>query len=233
VTIDIEVKEQHSALLGRNKVHDSRSLAFPMRASIDRSTWQSKAIRVYDPVPNPNQTVGCCTGVAKCVQLNAVGNRKAGRMLDMAEALQIYSRNTQIDPWPGSWPPDDTGSSGLASCKSAAELGLAGTTYEWLFGGADEVVQSVMMGRVISAGTWWHWDMFGPSAGTYGGLPIVKPTGGEAGGHQYAIRGYDKTKDLVMGRCWWGGFRDFWISRENLDSLLRDGGDAHFQRSVA
>lgn len=223
------VIEQQSPLLGRQLLHDSRSRAFPMAArtgAIDRSTWRDKAVRLYDPLPNPNQRVGCCTGVAKCSQLNAIGNRVRGRVLDMQDAESIYSENTKIDPWPGTWPPTDTGSSGLASAKTAQAMGLAGE-YRWLFGGADEVVQNVVEGRVISVGTWWHWDMFRQDADGR-----VKPTGGLAGGHQYVIRGYDADKDWVLGRCWWGEFRDFWLARSDLDTLLRDGGDAHFQRSV-
>ncbi len=225
MSIDIEIVPQESHLLGRQKVHDSRSRGFAMLGTVDRSTWRDKAIRIYDPIPNPNQRVGCCTGVAKCVQLNAVGNRKPARILTMVMAEKIYARNTQIDPWEGTWPPTDTGSSGLASCQTAKEFGLAGE-YRWLFGGADEVVQNVMEGRTISVGTWWYWDMFNQDA-----KGVVRPTGGQAGGHQYTIRGYDVDKDLVLGRCWWGGFRDFWISRTDLDGLLRDGGDAHFQRT--
>jgi hypothetical protein len=224
--MDIEVVEQQSHLLGRNKVHDPASRGFAMRVTVDRSTWRDKSIRLYEPIPNPNQRVGCCTGVAKCSQFNAIGNRKKGVVLKMADAERIYSRNSQIDPWPGSWPPTDTGSSGLASAKTAIEFGLGGE-YRWLFGGADEVIQAVMMGEVISVGTWWYWGMFDQDA-----TGLIRPTGGQAGGHQYVIRGYDADKDLALGRCWWGGFRDFWISRTDLDSLLRDGGDAHWQRRI-
>lgn len=224
--IDVELVEQQSPLLGRQKVHDDRSRGFAMRATIDRSSWRDRSIRVYDPTPNPNQPVGCCTGVAKCVQLNAAGNRKTGRVLKLADALENYRRNTRLDPFPGTWEPDDTGSSGLASCKGAIELGWAGE-YRWLFGGADEVIQNVVEGRVISVGTRWDYNMFDlDSSGR------VHLGGGEAGGHQYAIRGYDKDRDWALGRCWWGpGFRDFWIARADLDALLRDGGDAHFQKT--
>lgn len=224
--VDVEVVEQQSELLGRNKVHDERSRAFPMRGAVDRSTWRDKEIRLYDPWPNPNQTVGCCTGVAKCHQFNAVGNRKMGQVLDMEDAERIYSRNTEIDPWDGSWPPTDTGSSGLASAKTAQEFGLGGE-YRWLFGGADEVVQNIVEGRAISVGTWWYWDMFEQN-----GDGLVSVSGGQAGGHQWIARGYDASRDWVEGRCWWGSFRDFWITRTDLDNLLRDGGDAHWQRSV-
>lgn len=225
--LDITLVAQESPLLGRQKVHDERSRSFPMLASVDRSSWRDKSVRVYDPIPNPNQTVGCCTGVAKSVQLNSVGNRVAGRVLNMDDALRLYSKASAIDPFPGAWPPEDTGSSSLASCKAAQFFGLAGE-YRWIFGGADEVVQNVMEGRVISVGTWWYWDMFYPW--TTGG--IARPTGGKAGGHQWAVRGYDVDRDLVLGRCWWGDFKDFWIKRSDLDALLRDEGDAHFQRTV-
>lgn len=225
MTIHLKYVPQLHPKLGRQKIHDDRSRAFPLLgATVDRSTWRDKAIRLYEPMPNPNQRVGCCTGVAKCSQLNAVGNRQKGVVLGMADAERIYARNTEIDPWAGQWPPEDTGSSGLASCKTAQEFGLGGD-YRWIFGGADEVIQNVMQGRVISVGTWWYWDMFYRDA-----AGLVHPTGGQAGGHQYVIRGYDVDHDRALGRCWWGDFRDFWISRADLDALLRDGGDAHWQQ---
>ena len=224
--LDVETVTQHSELLGRQKVHDERSRAYALGAAVDRSTWRDRRIRLYEPIPNPNQWVGACTGVAKCSQLNAVGNRRKGRVLNMLDAERLYSRSTEIDPWVGTWPPDDTGSSALASCKAAAEFGLATREYRWLFGGADEVVQAVMEGKVISVGTWWHFDMFNRD------FPLLHVSGGVAGGHQYVIRGYNKDNDWVLGRCWWGEYQDFWLRREDLDMLLRDGGDAHWQATA-
>jgi hypothetical protein len=222
--MDVEDNEQHSPLLGRNKVHDPRSRGFAMPTkAIDRSTWKDKVIRVYDPLPNPNQSVGCCTGVAKCSQFNSIGNRRTGVVLGMPEAEACYSRNSQIDPFQGSWPPEDTGSSGLASCKTAQEFEWGGAYYH-LFGGADEVVQNLMAGKTISVGTYWYESMFYPTASG-----LVTVSGDIAGGHQYLIRGYDVDRDRVMGRCWWGAFRDFWMSRTDLNRLLREGGDAHWQ----
>lgn len=224
MSIDVKVVPQESPLLGRQMFHDSRSFAFPLlTGTIDRSTWRDKAIRLYDPLPNPNQAVGCCTGVAKCNQLNAIGNRVIGRVLDMGDAEALYSWASAHDPWPGQWPPVDTGSSGLASAQAAAEFGIGGE-YRWIFGGADEVVQNVIEGRAISVGTWWYWDMFNQDP-----TGQIHVGGGQAGGHQYIIRGYDVDRDLVLLRCWWGQFRDAWLARSDLDSLLRDGGDAHYQ----
>jgi hypothetical protein len=231
--LEVAAVPQQSHLLGRQMVHDSRSRAFPLMApgEVDRPAWRDRMVRVYDPRPNPEQVVGCCTGVAKCVQFNAVGNRVAGVVLGMADAERLYSAASALDPFPGSWPPEDTGSSGLASARVARSEGLGGE-YRWLFGGADEVVSAVCSGLVVSVGTWWHADMFGPSGGAFDGRPVVTPTGGLAGGHQWAARGYDLSRDLVLGRCWWGDFQEFWVSRAHLDDLLRDGGDAHVQDRV-
>lgn len=224
--MDIEQIEQKDPRLGRNKVHDERSRGFAALAPIDKSTWHTRTLRVYDPLPNPNQTIGNCTGTSKCSQLNTVGNRVTGRVLNMAWALALYHRNTQLDPFPGEYPPDDTGSSGLASAKSAIELGLGGR-YEWEFRGADGVAQNIMQGRPMSVGTYWYDGMFSPDRNG-----LIKPTGAVAGGHQYLIHGYNKSKDTLVGRCWWGSFKTFNIRRGDLDMLIQDGGDAHFQATV-
>lgn len=209
--------------LGRNIVHDERSRAFPLLTPIDKSTWRDKAVRIYDPIPNPNQTIGNCTGCAKAMEFNAVGNRVAGRVLKMVNATAFYARATEIDPFPGTYPPEDTGSSGLAAAKAAVEQGYGGE-YRWLFRGADEIVQAVMDGHVVNVGTWWYEGMM-----PHDYSRLVHPTGMKVGGHQWIVRGYDKSSDWVMGRCWWGTFRDFWITRSDLQNLMMDDGDAHIQ----
>jgi len=194
-----------------------------MRATVDTSTWRTKSIRVYDPTPNPNQQIGDCTGCAKAIQFNAAGNRRTGQVLGMDTADRVYSLATMLDPWQGSYPPDDTGSSGLAAAKAAQQLGLGGE-YRWIFNGADGVVQAVMDGHVVNVGTRWDQRMFDIVQG------FVTPGGAVAGGHEWSVRGYDEPKDALMGRCWWGpDFRDFYIKREHLAELLADDGDALVQ----
>jgi hypothetical protein len=214
--------EQRDPRLGRHVVLDPRSRAFPLATAVDTSTWHTKAIRIYDPTPNPNQTIGNCTGCAKAMQFNAVGNRRIGSVFTMSDATNIYARATTQDPWPGAYPPDDTGSSGLAAAKAAQLMGFGGV-YRWLYG-VDHVVQAVMDGLVVNVGTRWDWRMFEQDA-----LGRIEPGGGVAGGHEWTVRGYHEPGDLVLGRCWWGDFRDFWIKREHLAELLADDGDAHVQ----
>jgi hypothetical protein len=216
--------EQQDPRLGRNVVHDPRSRRFaaPRQTVVRRN----KAHRVYDPRPNPNQQLGLCTGAAECMMANAVGNRVAGVVLGMGTAERIYSRATQIDPWPGSWPPEDTGSSGLAAAKAAVEQGI-GESYEWYFG-IDAVLDG-LQSYAISVGTWWMWDMFNPDPHT----KIVRPTGGRAGGHQWLLRAHDVSasrtvgKQLIEGLCWWGAFRYFRMTVDDFAELLADDGDAH------
>lgn len=193
---------------------------------IGPNNWIDKVVRIYDPSPNPNQCHGECTGVAKCVTFNAQGHRVAGKRLDMDVAHGIYHLGTQLDPFRGEWPPNDTGSSGLASAKAAQQLGLGGE-YRHVFNGADGVVDLIQQGYAVSVGTGWYEDMFYPD--DHG---IIEPTGKLAGGHQYTARGYHVRSDLVTIRCWWGSFRDVRIKREHLNELLLDGGDAHVQERV-
>jgi hypothetical protein len=82
-----------------------------------------------------------------------------------------------------------------------------------------------MEDRTVGVGTWWYDGGFRPKPRKQGGV-YVEMTGAKAGGHQWRIRGYDEPTDMLMGRCWWGRFRDFWITRTHLAELLADDGDA-------
>lgn len=225
--LDIQVIPQRDKRLGRQKVHDPRSRRFAVRAEVDKSTWRTKTIRVVDPSKNPNQCHGECTGCAKSMQFNSQGNRVTGVVLKMDDAHKLYTLASQLDPWPGSWPPDDTGSSGLASAKAAQQIMKAGP-YFHIFNGADGVVQSIMDDKAVSVGTVWKRDMFDPDH-----EGIIEPTGDVAGGHQYLAHGFNLKRDLVKIRCWWGEYRDVWIHRTHLNDLIMDGGDAHVQDRVA
>jgi hypothetical protein len=228
ISIELQVQRvpQLRDNLGRHLVHDPRSKAFPARVAIDKSAWVTKSIRIYDPLVNPNQCHGECTGCAKAMEFNAVGNRVKGVVFNMDGAHKFYSLASHLDPWEGEWPPDDTGSSGLAAAKAAQQLGLGGE-YRHVFGGADEVVQLIQQGRVVNVGTWWYEGMFKPTS-----TGVIMPTGDQVGGHQYLARGYNVKLDIVTIRCWWGKYRDVFIHREHLHELLMDGGDAHIQDRI-
>lgn len=226
MSIEVTEVEQLRPNLGRQRVHDSKSKDFAARMVLNRANWVTKVIKIFDPTVNPNQCHGECTGVAKCVQMNAAGNRIEGVVLNMDHAHAFYHLASTIDPFPRSWPPADTGSSGLASAKAAQKLGFGGP-YQHVFNGADGVVQLIQENHVVSVGTWWYDGMFTPNP-----KGVIEPTGPKVGGHQYSALGYDAALDLVTIRCWWGKYRDVRIKREHLNELIMDGGDAHIQNRI-
>jgi hypothetical protein len=230
--LHVIVAEQRDVRLGRQVVHDPQSRSFAFGAPpVEQLPTVAKRHRLYGPRTTPSQPAGCCTGVDQCVKGNAVGNRVPGEVLGIDTAMRLYARATQIDPFRGTYPPDDTGSSGLAACKAATEAGII-TRYEWLFAGTKQVLAALYgtadkPGRPVGLGTWWFEGMFEPARGTL----LVEPTGAKAGGHQWTAIGYEPKLDAIEGMCWWGpGFGDrglFRIRRRHLAELLADDGDAH------
>ncbi len=217
--------EQQDSRLGRQIVHDPRSRGFALSAPREVQISRSFRHRVFSPTPLPRQELGCCTGVDQCARSDAQGNRIRGVILGMDDAVKIYSRATQVDPWPGQYPPDDTGSSGLAAAKAAKEAGLI-TEYRWIFGGADQVL-AALRDRPVGVGTRWHADMFNPEPNTQ----LVRPTGPIVGGHQWAVVGWSVRYQAFEALNWWGDDYGshglFRIRKADLDSLLADDGDAH------
>jgi hypothetical protein len=214
--------------LGRQVVHDpaSRRFAFEAETSPPKRDVQ---LRVYGPAIRPKQDLGYCTGADAATKCNTVGNRVRGKVLKVADAKAIYSRATQIDPFDGAWPPEDTGSSGLAACKASVELGHV-DAYQWNFNGPDGVLAMLHEGHPVGAGTWWLSRMFTPDPET----GLVEVSGYVAGGHQWTVVGYRKRYDAFIGHCWWGPDfgkgGNFLIRWADLARLLADDGDAHITR---
>lgn len=222
----VERIEQTDERLGRQLVHDERSRGFAHLPATSTSTLpRTFRLPVYNPVPNPRQTIGMCTGCDAITKANTKGNRIRGIRLGMDVATTIYSRATQLDPFPGSYPPMDTGSSGIAACKASREMGII-DRYEWVFNGARGIVTSLEAGRPVGIGAYWYNDMFDPDPETL----LVKPTGGVAGGHQWTAIGWNAQLKAVEGLCLWGNWGRrgmFRITLSDLDALMADGGDAH------
>ena len=148
-----------------------------------------------------------------------------GKVLNMQDALDGYSLATKLDPFQGTWPPTDTGSSGLAAAKAAVQLGIA-EKYIWYFS-VDDVLLALQE-HPISFGGAWYYDMFNATRTN----PVVRPTGSIAGGHQWVLSGYRAKEELIVGECWWGqsfGLNGrFYISVDDFRSLMEDRGDAHY-----
>jgi len=211
--------------LGRHVAHDPKSWDYQEELPRTAEPLRSVQHRRYDPYPEPNQPIGCCTFVAECMLANTKGNRVKGKVLNMADAIEGYSLATRLDPFKGEYPPTDTGSSGLAAAKAAVELGIA-EKYVWYFNIDDFLL--ALQKHPVSFGGRWYRDMFKANAQN----PIVKPTGSVAGGHQWVASGYRAKEELIVGECWWGkrfGINGrFMISVEDFRFLYENHGDAHY-----
>src|SRR5436309_8703933 len=117
--------------LGRHVHHDPLSRSFPAAAgrSIVSVNWSH-----HGPVLDQGQ-LGSCTGNALVDCLMSGPLYRPGRDLTEAHALRAYELATTIDPFPGSYPPDDTGSDGPDACK-------AGKQHGWLIGYTHTFTQS-------------------------------------------------------------------------------------------
>lgn len=200
-------KDRPARPLGRNVNHDPRSLRFlaaPKKATVTPKTvfWPRHTPLLNQGLPEPG--VGSCTLSSSLAVLGSdpfwatlpTGIRHNLSDGGAAQALaeQLYSETTKIDPFPGTYPPEDTGSDGNSAAKTLRDLGLiSGWTHITSVAAAHAAIPK---GPFI-VGTVW---MSGQDTPDRNG--VVLPVGEEEGGHEYACFGYDAVTDL-----WW-----FWQS---------------------
>ena len=205
--------------LGRALQHDEASRLFPAPADtpIESRRWPHVG-KVLD-----QGQVGSCTGNAAAQSLNHRPNHLNGSLvMNEADALRIYGLATQLDGFPGTYPEEDTGSSGLAAAKACQQLGyISGYTHAF---GLDHLLAALMVGPLI-VGTDWHEDMFNPDP-----LGIVKPTGAVVGGHEYVVDGVHVAPRMIRFlNSWsngWGHRGHFWMTFDDFATLLGNDGDA-------
>ena len=206
--------------LGRHlaPAHDPRSRAFPAATAALRTVVHQHEGPVLD-----QGSVGSCTGNATAQALNTAPLLPPGRrLLAEADAIGIYSWATHHDPFPGVYPPTDTGSDGLNVAKAAKHLGLI-STYRHAFGLQHALGALVLAPLII--GVAWHQSMFTvPASG------VLSCTGPVVGGHEVALIGLDVEAETVMILNSWGaGWGDQGTARlrwADLGSLLAQQGDA-------
>lgn len=212
--------------LGRSIRHDPRNRAFPIptAGAVPTSDVRHRNYgrKLYQ------DGIGACTCFAASHAVNFAPFRSArrpARTLNAADAFALYRIASARDPWPGSWEPDDTGSSGQAACQALIEKGYA-TGYEWAFG-FDHGLSVIAEGPLMQ-GTWWTVDMFRPDASG-----LVHPTGSDAGGHEYLWVGVDvSARESWFLNSWqesaakpWGRNGYFKMSWDDHRALLARGGD--------
>lgn len=207
--------------LGRNVLLDDRSREFPYRGTgVIRTVQHMRRIPVLD-----QGSVGACTGFAGTY---ALGHDPRFPRLPVAlrqslggdYGLLLYSDATQVDPWEGEWPPDDTGSNGISVCKVLKNRGII-SRYEWTF--SLEECLAALSDYPVMIGVAWYDSMFWPDE--FGEISI-QPGSVIAGGHEITLTGIDKEKQTVsFVNSWgpeWGDNGNAWMTWNTLGALLGD-----------
>ena len=202
--------------LGRVVHHDSRSLRYlvqPRRDDSLRTVLHTRRVPVWD-----QGSTGSCTGHAAA---GAVGTNPHGISATQEMALDLYSKATTLDPWEGSWPPSDTGSSGLAVAQAAKSLGLI-SGYQH----ATSLLATVtaLQDYPVITGVSWYEGFDSPdSAGR------VQISGDERGGHEFELLGVDvDAREFWAVNSWGEGYGlsgRFRFSWDTFDRLLHEQGD--------
>lgn len=196
-TIERHVFDRADPRLGRHVEHDSRSRAYAFRGP-DKPSLQSVRHERHIPVLDQGD-LGSCTGNAATGAV-ATGRNFVGAVtsasLDEAFAVDLYHAATTLDNVPGTYPPDDTGSTGLAVAKACKQAGLI-SGYQHTFT-LQDALAALQIGPVI-VGTEWHEDQFTPDPD--GRMHI---TGAVAGGHEYVVDEIDVENQRVWITNSWG-----------------------------
>jgi C1A family cysteine protease len=197
--------------------HDPLSRNFPAPTATVLKTVTHKH---YGPVLDQGK-VGSCTGNATVDALMTAPMYVKGRDLTEVDAQHLYSVATTFDDIPGTWPPDDTGSSGLAVAKAAKYKGYI-SAYSHAFG-LDHALAAAVLAPVI-VGINWYEGFFTPAANGF-----VTVSGTVQGGHEIALIGVNvKSKYVTFINSWgdsWGKKGKFYMTFDTFSRLLSEEGD--------
>lgn len=232
-------RKKHAGRLGRHVQFDRRSGKFRVGAVLP---VKPAKVATLQPVVwsrptaafNQDGTSGC-TGNSAEGQACTYPHRRKGHRYTESEALRVYARATEIDPWPDetfSYPPkggQDTGSSVLCAIKAAIERGLFGppesVEYRWVFHGAAELGTAICTVGPACVGVNWYEGFDRPDPA--GRVAIA---GQVRGGHAFEVLGYDPDWDeFLCVNSWgiyWGVKGRFIVPGRVMDRLLHEQGEA-------
>lgn len=210
--------ERHVAgqRLGRHVEHDERSRAFGVaeQPAPLRSVQWRRLVPIFD-----QGNLGSCTGNAMA---GALSTAPFTHHFTEPTARRIYSAATAVDGIAGVWPPEDTGSSGLAVCKVAKAKGWI-SRYDHAFS-FNAALVALQAGSVITGISWY--DSFDQPTN---GVCTITPGAQIRGGHEVCVVGIDvDTQQVRFANSWadsWGDKGYGVWSWSTWEQLLADSGD--------
>lgn len=167
--------------LGRLVNHDERSRNYGITirdgVRLNSVTWDYYGRLLH-------QTIGSCTGDASAGWKGCAPhclNTTDAAAYDDEYADKVYRLATRLDPFPGEYPPTDTGSSGNAAAKAMRQLGDI-RSWSWAF--STRGLLTALQTSPVMIGTAWTDRMFSPDSGGF-----IHPSGTIQGGHEYLVYG--------------------------------------------
>lgn len=215
---------------GRHVKHDPRSKDYSLKRILD-DIFGDNDIPEKDALwkrmcPPFNQgDIGSCTGNAECGLLMTEPFFVQGRNLTEDDAVSLYSLATHIDPVDGeSYPPDDTGSSGLDICKAAVEKQYI-TSYHHSFSFLHTRQYLGSVGPLIIGINWY--DSFDTPNSS--GVLSLPSSASVRGGHEIEIAGIDNEKQQIQAwQSWgedWGDGGKMYFPFSVFEQLMDEDGD--------
>jgi len=206
---------------------DERSRNF---AAVEAIAWARPKFRNYFVRRWLDQgQEGACVGYAFSHELVSTPLRISNwRTLDDEFARErVYWEAQKIDPWEGgAYPgakPFYEGTSILAGVKTIKKMGFI-DEYRWAFGEEDLALAVGHLGPAV-IGVNWYEGMFAPDRNNY-----IEPTGRLQGGHAILVCGVNpRTGYYRLWNSWgksWGRNGWCYITREDMDKLLKEDGEA-------
>jgi hypothetical protein len=222
----IEEQKVEGKRLGRHVEHDEKSRAFAFGVSVTAMVdiKNTRHHRLGGPLNQGD--IGSCTGNATAGACNTVPlHHKLEHLLKEPQAVELYALATVLDGFDGTYPPDDTGSSGLAAAQAAQQKGYI-TSYKHAFS-VEEAVAALMVSPVITGVNWYEgFD----SPDQHG---MVSIAGQVRGGHEFEVLGIEINGTLDASiveaeNSWgtdWGKHGRFYFTVATWRQLLNEDGD--------
>lgn len=213
----------HGGRLGRHVEHDPRSRNYAVAAAVETiGRVRHRRFGVLD-----QGDLGSCTGNAITGCLNSLPFHITGTHLKTEDdAVRLYLEATRLDGISGSYPPDDTGSSGLAACKAAKNEGLI-ASYSHAFS-VEAALTALMTAPVITGVDWYEGFDTPDDQGR------VSISGQVRGGHEFEIIGLQPAASgwldgwVIAVNSWgtgWGVNGRFRFTVRDWANLLDQDGD--------
>jgi len=218
--------------LGRHLELDARSLAYAVAEAriIATADWPT-------PIATLDQgQTGSCTGNAGTYHLAQVLHAAYGDLSravigsyklagnpsnDEQFALQVYHQATVKDGFPGVYPPDDTGSSGLGVCRALKADKLVGS-YKWATSRLGLATMLQTAGCII--GMPWYQAFFEPNSAGFIDADPKWSDSELAGGHEVYVEAleawnlYDPYQSVIRFHNSWGNWGDNGCGRMRLST---------------